>query len=427
MPRVGVRNRWLVPVLTCAADLGGRGLRRGLVEHERSPGGHPRAGQAAYDHQDWAAAERKAREQLRKDRDDPDALRLLGRALYRQGRDQAAAAIFERLGLRTRWPPRTTCWSVRSFVRSRKLDLAIKDWREGRAARPEPLRVADRARASLFPAGPARRRGARGRAVFWPSLAGMLSPSFCEARFAPSNLTRLAPPEPSSAPWHDPTNGSSWSTRTSFASNWLAACSRRASQPSLASELRQLTGQDRDPETCWLLSRCDLQEGITTEAAVSVQARLYRESHPMEPEPAPFVGEAQCAALPPGNVPGPERESPRPHLLSQGKAGRRSRSPQRPITDPANAQVSHAFHKRRRRPRSGNPRRWTGLIRRSSTTPSARATAGLTLVGHDPEGRSLEYRLSFYPDRVGWDVTSGQVRQPGQQAALYQGRSLSHR
>jgi formate-dependent nitrite reductase cytochrome c552 subunit len=50
---------------------------------------------------------------------------------------------------------------------------------------------------------------------------------------------------------------------------------------------------------------------------------------------------------------------------------------------------------------------------------------GTTLVGHDMAGLSLEYRLSLYPDPVGWDVTSGQVRQPGQQAAHYQGHSLS--
>ena len=49
---------------------------------------------------------------------------------------------------------------------------------------------------------------------------------------------------------------------------------------------------------------------------------------------------------------------------------------------------------------------------------------GLTLVGHDPENRPFEYRLSHYPDPVGWDVTSGQ---PGHvdQPALYQGTRIT--
>jgi hypothetical protein len=49
----------------------------------------------------------------------------------------------------------------------------------------------------------------------------------------------------------------------------------------------------------------------------------------------------------------------------------------------------------------------------------------LTLVGHDPQSQPIEYRLSLYPDHVGWDVTTGQSAQPGEHAALYQGRSLS--
>ena len=77
--------------------LAGVACGEGLVEQGDRRAGTVAQSQAAYDHQDWLAAERKAREQLRKNRDDPDALRLLGRALYRQGRDQAAAAIFERL------------------------------------------------------------------------------------------------------------------------------------------------------------------------------------------------------------------------------------------------------------------------------------------------------------------------------------------
>jgi hypothetical protein len=48
------------------------------------------------------------------------------------------------------------------------------------------------------------------------------------------------------------------------------------------------------------------------------------------------------------------------------------------------------------------------------------------MVGHDPEGRFLEYRLSYYANGVGWDVTSGQVLKPTQNTALYQGKPMPH-
>ncbi len=50
---------------------------------------------------------------------------------------------------------------------------------------------------------------------------------------------------------------------------------------------------------------------------------------------------------------------------------------------------------------------------------------GLTLVGHDPSGRALEYRLSFYPDRVGWDVTTGQATEGDLPAERYAGRPMA--
>jgi hypothetical protein len=187
--------------------------------------------------------------------------------------------------------------------------------------------------------------------------------------------------------------------------------------------LRQLTVEDRDPETCWLISRCDLQETIPTEAPVSVQARLYRESHPMEPEPAPFVGEAQCAACH-REIFRDQNKSRHARTYFNKENLRAIPFPQRPITDPGNALVSHAFDKRA-----------DGLEVQTRVDGHVYQTIvdyalgsgdrGLTLVGHDPDGRSLEYRLSFYPDRVGWDVTTGQIVQPGQRADLYQGRSVA--
>ena len=96
MPRVGVRNRWLIAapfcilILACAI-LGGIRWRSGLRVNQLQQA------TAAYERLEWPVAERHSREWLREHRDDDDALRVLSRSLFRQGRDQSAMAIQTRL------------------------------------------------------------------------------------------------------------------------------------------------------------------------------------------------------------------------------------------------------------------------------------------------------------------------------------------
>ncbi len=127
MPRGLVRNRWLVPGLACTVILAGvawSGVR--WIKGDRQRGALEQ-GRAAYEQRDWPAAERLALEQLRTDREDPRTRRLLGRALYRQGRDHAAAAIFERLG-RDTMEAEDYLLVGQACLRDRKIDLAIKIW-----------------------------------------------------------------------------------------------------------------------------------------------------------------------------------------------------------------------------------------------------------------------------------------------------------
>lgn len=57
--------------------------------------------QKAYDSGDWATAARLANQQLRTDRADQEAVRILARSSAREGRDDIATSLYEnRLGLR---------------------------------------------------------------------------------------------------------------------------------------------------------------------------------------------------------------------------------------------------------------------------------------------------------------------------------------
>src|SRR5271168_4326868 len=98
MTNVGSRNRRVISAILAAVILGITNLVFPWWKKVDRTAEQIEQGQAAYKRQDWSAAEANAREQLKKDRQDPAALRLLGRALYHQQRDQAAAGIYERLG-----------------------------------------------------------------------------------------------------------------------------------------------------------------------------------------------------------------------------------------------------------------------------------------------------------------------------------------
>ncbi len=421
MPRLGVRKQWLVPALTFAMMLAGAaGGGLWWSKSDRRAGPLEQA-QSAYGRRDWPAAERKAREQLRKGHDDPHALRLLGRALYRQARDQAASAIFERLGADS-MAAEDYLLVGQACVRTRNIDLAIKVLQraveldpnhfESRIAleqvffRLDRLSDAEREAESLL-AQP-------GREALAEFLRGLIRTQQSDPAGAAKAFERtLERPDQ----WK-------FMVEPSHVRKQLARCLLQTGQPAAAREqLRRLTGQDRDQETCWLLSRCDLQEAVPTESTVLAAARSYRESRPMEPEPARFVGAASCAAC-------------HEQIFRDQNASRHARTffhkeqvsaiafPPRPITDPGNDRVSHAFHKRDNGLEVET--RGDGHIYQTIVDYAfGSGDRGLTMVGHDSAGRPLEFRLSLYPDRVGWDVTTGQAVQPGQQDALYQGRSLA--
>ena len=95
-----------------------------------------------------------------------------------------------------------------------------------------------------------------------------------------------------------------------------------------------------------------------------------------------------------------------------------------PVIDPGDSRVSHAFIKR-----SGGVEvesRVDGeLFKTILNYAFGSGDRGLTLVGQDPQGHWLEFRLSLYPDPVGWDVTTGQRVQPTKKTGHYQGQVLS--
>jgi tetratricopeptide (TPR) repeat protein len=421
MPRVGVRIRWLVLALASSVLLVGTGL--GVVRWRKS---HHRAnslaqGYAAYEHGDWAAAETIARGELRKNRDDPDALRLLSRALFRQLRDQPATAISEKLA-RDGMTAEDYLLLGQSCVRSQNVDLAIKLWQK--AEQLEPKRVESRVALEQAYFRLDRLSEARKEADFLLALPGsealaeLMRGQICVQQSDPTGASEaLVSALDHTNQWLslvDPVGVEKQAARSLLETGQAA----RARELLLRSTL-----SGRDPETYWLLSRCDLQESIPSEPSIAAQSLSYRKSHPLEPEPAPYVGEARCASC------HAEIFQDQHHSRHARTFFRKDRLPpvpfpEKPVSDPSNPRVAHAFQKS-----ADSVEVRTGIdgqvFRTIVDYAFGSGDRGLTLVGHDPDGQSIECRLSFYPDPVGWDVTSGQSLALGQPPASYRGRTLS--
>ncbi len=127
MLRVGSRNHWLLLSFTCLLILAGVAVGAAWLGRS-SPASPLKQGIAAYDRQDWPSAEKGARAQLKIRRDDPEAMRLLARALFQQGRDEPAMALCERLG-DSRLEAEDFLLLGHAVLRSGKRESAIQLWR----------------------------------------------------------------------------------------------------------------------------------------------------------------------------------------------------------------------------------------------------------------------------------------------------------
>jgi hypothetical protein len=92
-------------------------------------------GRAAYERGDWEAAAGAARQRIKATGDDPEALRLLARALTRLRRDAAALAIYDRLG-GSALEVEDLCVLGQSLARAGKRGSALKVWEDGRSRDP---------------------------------------------------------------------------------------------------------------------------------------------------------------------------------------------------------------------------------------------------------------------------------------------------
>jgi tetratricopeptide (TPR) repeat protein len=374
-----------------------------------------------YDRGDWPGAERLARAQLKIDRDDQAALRLLARTLFRQQNDALASSISARLKKESMTAEDYFLLGQAS-VRSQQVDLAIKSWQqaeeldpdhfEARAAREQTLYRLDRlseaaTEAKALIAQP-------GHEAVGELMRGQIFVQLSQPADAVDSFVRAFAQKEQWTSMVDPLMVRKHLVRSMLQTGRAAAARQ---------ELLRIPSLERDPETCWLLVRCDLQQSLRSDQSLLAASNAYRRSHPVEPEPAPYVGEGRCAGCH-AEISREQSKSRHARTFDRKTQAAPIPFPREPIADPVLAHVSHAFEKTSARLEVET--RSEGVVYRTVVKYAfGSGDRGLTLVGRDGDGRSLECRLSFYPDQIGWDVTSGQSIDPHLPPASFPGRLLT--
>jgi tetratricopeptide (TPR) repeat protein len=420
MPHHSARRRRVATALVGAAVLGA--LLLGLFARWRDASraaGPLERGASSYGRHDWHSAEQLARQHLKARKDDPEALRLLARSLFRQGKDQAALALCGRIADNF-MAAEDYFLRGQALVRRGQRELGILVWRRalGRDAdHVETLLALEDVMVQLDLLSEAARAAERLAAQpGWEARAALLLGKIRAEQSDPAGAAAalqraLAHPDQ----WH----GADEPDRVR---RQLARFLLWTGRPAEArAALRLVASPAAGSETSWLLSRCDLQEGRASDDGTRTQSIAYREAHPIEREPAPFVGESRC------------RDCHKTEYNAQ-HSSRHARTflrppfpsvalPEHAASDPANAAVTHTFS---RRESQCGARTQIGENVYDTIFDYAFGSGdrGLTLIGRDSEDRWFEYRLSHYPGSVGWDVTSGQPARAAE-PALYQGTRIN--
>jgi tetratricopeptide (TPR) repeat protein len=414
LPDRGRRVWWITAVLAIAIVAGAGGVLRWWTGH--GVAGPVSEGIAAYARGDWERSALLARRRLAHVPDDQDALQLAARTMSRLERNKAAIATYSRLELK-RMAAEDHFLLGRALSRTGKDDLALKSLEASRDADPDRLETLDElAQVYSRKDRPAAAEALAGRLLREPgreAQAQLMLGTFRAAQHDPAGAARAL----QRAFELDPDGKAASPHRAGSLRLLLVRCLLQAARPAEARRvLRAIPGSESEPESAWLLSRSFIQERDWAKAAEALRAAgSYRGDHPLEPEPAPYVGEARCA--------GCHRSAYEALLTSRhSKTFARAYDAQSvpwpdpsPLPDPGDPRVSHRYE-----------RRDDGIHVETTVGDQvfravARYAFGfpdhyVTFTGPDELGRSRILRMSYYdsPKGAGWDISTGLVPHPSQ-------------
>jgi tetratricopeptide (TPR) repeat protein len=399
-----LRYRWVIALGALAA------LGLGWIWLGRGRHSLPSADAAsAYAQGDFPRAAELARASLKNSPSDKESLRVLARSTARMGRHVAANALFARLGEHALQAEDRFLLGV-GLRRAGQVDDARRVW-EG-ALHQDPIhaetieQLVDLYIPRNLVAEAAELAEQLARQPGW-ELKGELRLATLRAEMSDpagaAALLRQALKRPEAARLDK-------SAVVRFR-ELLARCLLKIGEPDPARDiLRAILQEHVRPEASWLLSRAYLQRGAIAEAAAALKAAgSYRADHPLDLEPAPYVGELRCA--------GCHAEQARAVQLSRhsstftrGKALLELPFPREPISDPDVPGITHRFRCEGDRVHVETTA-GTDVYRAIVDYAFGSPRQYFSLVGHDDKAKPFIFRLShFSTDQdSGWIRTTGHM------------------
>jgi tetratricopeptide (TPR) repeat protein len=406
MPRVLPRAAsWWVVALGALA-LTGLGLGAGWTYWRRDADVLPR-GASAYARGEFTRAADLARRRLKAAPGEVEALRLLARATARLGRDAPANALFARLGSAALQAEDLYLLGL-GLDHAGQKDAAGHVWEQALRLQPDHAETM----AQLINWETSRNRLAQAAALAerlvrqpgWEFRTALDLGTFRAELSDPAgaaDVLRKALERPEASRLDRPT--------AAHYHKLLARTLLRIARPAEArAVLVDVLGGGPDQEACWLLSRAALQDGALPEARAALRAAgSYRAEHPLELEPSPYVGEAQCAGCHRDTFRAVQASRHAATLL-RGKSLTTLPYPDHPLPDPDDLTVTHAFRREQDRVHVETQVKdqvLHAVIAYAFGSPEHY----VSLVGPDDRGQPHIFRLSHYKaDRdSGWVRTTG--------------------
>lgn len=396
-------------LLACLVLVGLCGLGFWQFWRTREPGEIERA-QATYRKGDWAKAAAHAVNHLLKERDDPEALRLLARSSARQGRDAPALTYYARVAsdrmeaedLYLKGVALTGIGQTQAGEEALETALAAEPNRtetleilcQVYSSRHKPekaVELADRL---------AHQPGFESRGNL---MLGVLRADMNDIDGSVDALSRGFS-----------TGAKTGETIPDNFRKFLARTLLQTGRPVEAGEqLKTVLDQGPDPEASWLLSRVGLQTGRPDEAAAALKrAGSYRGQNSQFSEPSPYVGERKCAGCH-DEISTMYEETRHTRTFHRGPELLTLPLPEGPLKDPGNSAIIHAIGLENDRIEQVTQQ---DEIKLRTVVEFAFGTTEryLTMVGRDVDGTARALRMSYHHSDtdIGWDLTAGDVLKP---------------
>lgn len=359
-----------------------------------------RTGRQAYARGDWELAFKEARGLLDSDR---EALRLAARSAVRLGRDELARIYYRKLGDAD--SAAEDEYLLATLARRQGKDVVALGLLEQALAK-DPDHAEALARAielergfHFYTKATPRARRLAGIAG-WEARGSWALGELLERQFEPNAAARSL----EDALRLDST-GRSLGVERLAALKLASRAYLRGNQPNDAIRVLDHAKElKNDGEVQWLISRAYLQLGIIELAQLAFElSGDYEDLHPLEPDPAPYVGAARCAECH-ATIHAAQQRSPHARTFKKGPILAKESIPERAITDPGDPGITHKIERDGERLRVGAESK-DGVARAFVQYAMGSGTHATTWVVREESGPAHEYRLTRFAGEIGWDLT----------------------